>query len=132
MRPVQEGVRPGRRPAVVVTVVVTVVMLLVGAGAGLAVLARPSETERAAKRDAQRTAVTYVERQVGRSGATILVGQWWEDCGLYELGLDEVHTTVAVIQVDGVWKIARESGKPAYTFHTDSSYTREDCLDIAS
>jgi hypothetical protein len=28
--------------------------------------------------------------------------------------------------------VARESGKPVYTFHTDTSHTREDCLDIAS
>jgi hypothetical protein len=52
-----------------------------------------------------------------------LVGKWWEDCGLYELRLDEVRITVAVVQVDGVWKVARESGKPAYTSHTDNSYT---------
>jgi hypothetical protein len=129
-RPIQESVQPGRRPAVAVTAVVSVVMLLLGAG--VAVLARSSKTERVAKRDAQRTEVTYVERQAGRPGATIQVGQWWKDCGLYELRLDKVRTTVAVVQMDGVWKVARESGRPAYTFHTDSSYTREDCLDIAS
>lgn len=130
LRPVHQGVRPGRRR--VVAVLAVVATFLLGAGTGIAVLVLRSQAERAAQSAAERAAVTYAERQVGRAGATILVGEWWEGCGIYELGLDEVRLTVAVVEVDGAWRVARESGKPAYTFHADNSHTRADCLDIAA
>jgi hypothetical protein len=130
MSPVQDGIRTGRRPRLVVAVVLAVVILLVSAGAGITVLVLRFRAERAAEHPAQRAAVTYVERQAGRPGATILLGQWWEGCAIYELGFDGERTTVAVIEADGAWTVARESGKTADTFDTDDAYTREDCLNI--
>jgi hypothetical protein len=124
MRPVRENDRPGRRP----TLVVVVVMLLLGAGAGINALVTRAE----AKQAAQGAAVTYVERQIGRAGATILDGQLWDDCGLYEVGLGQVRSTVVVVKTNGVWVVARESGKSAFTFDLDSDYTHVDCLAIAS
>jgi hypothetical protein len=123
MRPVRENDRPGWRP----TLVVVVVILLVGAGITALVVTRAE-----AKQAAQGAALTYVERQEGRAGATILDGQLWDDCALYEVGLGQERATVVVVKMNGVWTVARESGKPTFTFDLDSDYTHVDCLAIAS